>query len=339
MDSPSPSGGPSAYLESLMQAGQQATRQFDDALAAAMGVEGKPAKGESVSPFALAANLHRQFWWPAIDFWRGFFTGKPTEGAGAPARGDRRFKDDAWNHSPFYELLKQSYLLGSKQLTELVDQAQVDDKSKLQLRFYARQFIDAMSPSNFPATNPEVIRSAIQTRSKSLADGMQNLIEDLQKGRITRVDESAFEIGRNLASTPGTVVYENELIQLIQYTPQTPEVEKTPLLVVPPCINKYYLLDLGAGNSLVEYAVAQGHQVFLISWRSAVTETQYLTWDDYLNLGPLKAIDVIRDIAGVDRVHSLGFCVGGTIMSCAAGGLAARGGQKLVARPTLHTVI
>src|ERR1700759_2402446 len=262
----------------------------------------------------------------------------PGSLAKAP-RGDRRFKDDAWSHSPFYEMLKQSYLLGSKQLTDLVDQAQVDDKSKLQLRFYARQFIDAMSPSNFPATNPEVIRSAIQTRSKSLTDGIQNLIEDLQKGRITRVNESAFEIGRNLASTPGTVVFENELIQLIQYTPQTPEVEKTPLLVVPPCINKYYLLDLGAGNSFVEYAVAQGHQVFLISWRSAVTETQYLTWDDYLNLGPLKAIDVARDIAGVDRVHSLGFCVGGTIMSCAAGGLAARGGQKLVARPTLHTVI
>jgi polyhydroxyalkanoate synthase len=342
MDSPSSSGGPSAYLESLMQAGQQATKQFDDALAAAMGVEGKPAKGENMSPIAVAANLHRQFWWPAIDFWRGFFTGKPTEGATSSAkapRGDRRFKDEAWSHSPFYDLLKQSYLLGSKQLTELVDQAQVDDKAKLQLRFYARQFIDAMSPSNFPATNPEVIRSAIQTRSKSLADGMQNLIEDLQKGRITRVDESAFEIGRNLASTPGTVVFENELIQLIQYTPQTPEVEKTPLLIVPPCINKYYLLDLGAGNSFVEYAVAQGHQVFLISWRSAVTETQYLTWDDYLNLGPLKAIDVARDIAGVERIHSLGFCVGGTIMSCAAGVLAARGEDKLVTLTLLTTMI
>jgi len=341
MNSPSSPDGPSAYLESLMQAGQQATRQFDDALATAMGVERKPAKGEDTSPFALAANLHRQFWWPAIDFWRGFFSSEPAEGPGSgrKPRGDRRFKDDAWSHSPFYEMLKQSYLLGSKQLTELVDQAQVDDKSKLQLRFYARQFIDAMSPSNFPATNPEVIRSAIQTRSKSLADGMQNLIEDLQKGRITRVNESAFEIGRNLAATPGTVVFENELIQLIQYTPQTSEVEKTPLLIVPPCINKYYLLDLGAGNSFVEYAVAQGHQVFLISWRSAVAETQHLTWDDYLNLGPLKAIDVARDIAGVDRVHALGFCVGGTIMSCAAGVLAARGEDRLVTLTLLTTMI
>jgi polyhydroxyalkanoate synthase len=224
-------------------------------------------------------------------------------------------------------------------VSDLVDQAQVDDKSKLQLRFYARQFIDAMSPSNFPGTNPEVIRTAIKTRAASLATGMHNLIEDIQKGRITRVDESAFEVGRNLATTPGSVVFENELIQLIEYAPQTTEVEKTPLLVVPPCINKYYLLDLGAGNSFVEYAVAQGHRVFLISWRSAVAETQYLTWDDYLTLGPLKAIDVVRDIADADRVHALGFCVGGTILSCAAAVLAARGEHKLASMTLLTTMI
>jgi polyhydroxyalkanoate synthase len=168
---------------------------------------------------------------------------------------------------------------------------------------------------------------------------MKNLIEDIQKGRITRVNEAAFQIGENLAVTPGAIVFENELIQLIQYTPQTAQVEKTPLLIVPPCINKYYLLDLGAGNSFVEYAVAQGHQVFLISWRSAVAETQYLTWDDYLNLGPLKAIHVVRDIAGVDQIHSLGFCVGGTILSCAAGVLAARGEDKLATMTLLTTMI
>jgi len=229
--------------------------------------------------------------------------------------------------------------MASRQLAEIVDQAHVDDKSKLQLRFYARQFIDAMSPANFPATNPEVIRTAIRTRSASLISGMQNLIEDLHKGRITRVDESAFEVGRNLAATPGSVVFENELIQLIQYTPQTAEVEKTPLVIVPPCINKYYLLDLGAGNSFVEYAVERGIQTFLISWRSAVAETQRLTWDDYLKLGPLKAIDVARDIANVDKVHALGFCVGGTIMSCAAGVLAARGEDKLATITLLTTMI
>jgi polyhydroxyalkanoate synthase subunit PhaC len=342
MDSPTSQSSSSAYLESLMHVGQQATRQFDEALAAAIGVDGKPAHGEDSSPFAVAAKAQQQYWLPVLDFWRGFFAGAPAAGAGAdnrPSRGDRRFKDEAWNHSPYYDLLKHSYLATSKQLFEFVDQADVDDKSKLQLRFYARQFIDAMSPSNFPATNPEVIRTAIQTRSNSLVAGIQNLIEDIHKGRITRVDESAFEVGRNLAVTPGSVVFENELIQLIQYTPQTSEVEKTPLVIVPPCINKYYLLDLGAGNSFVEYAVAQGHQVFLISWRSAVAETQYLTWDDYLNLGPLKAIDIARDIAAVDKVHTLGFCVGGTILSCAAGVLAARGEDKIATMTLLTTMI
>jgi polyhydroxyalkanoate synthase len=341
MGNPSSPSGPSGYFESLMRAGQQASKQFDDALAAAMSVEGKPANDE-MSPFAVAANLQQQYWSPVLDFWRGFLNDRSAANAGSPGRaprGDRRFKDETWSHSPYYDLLKQSYLSNSKQLTDFVDQAQVDDRSKLQLRFYARQFIDAMSPSNFPATNPEVIRTAIRTRSTSLAAGMQNLIEDLQKGRITRVDETAFQIGDNLAVTPGVVVFENELIQLIQYTPQTAEVEKTPLLMVPPCINKYYLLDLGAGNSFVEYAVAQGHQVFLISWRSAVADTQYLTWDDYLNLGPLKAIDVVREIAGVDQIHSLGFCVGGTILSCAAGVLAARGEDKLATMTLLTTMI
>jgi polyhydroxyalkanoate synthase subunit PhaC len=337
MNSSSSPNGPSAYLESLMRAGEQSMKQFDDALVSAMGIEGKPSTREPW-PFAVTANLQRQFWSPVMDFWKGFLGDASSDGSRRSAL-ERRFQDEAWQHSPYYELVKKSYLATSKQLAEFVDEAQVDEKSKLQLRFYARQFIDAMSPSNFPATNPEVIRTAIQTRSGSLVAGMQNLIEDLQKGRITRVDESAFEVGRNLAVTPGSVVFENELIQLIQYTPQTADVEKTPLLVVPPCINKYYLLDLGAGNSFVEYAVAQGHQVFLISWRSAVPEIQNLTWDDYLNLGVLKSIEVVRDIAKVDQIHALGFCVGGTILSCAAGVLAARGENKLATITLLTTMV
>ncbi len=338
MNSPSSPSGSSAYFESLMRAGQQSMKQFDDAFVSSMGVEEKPATRDASSPFAVAANLQRQFWSPIVEFWKGTLGNASAAGA-RPSGRDRRFHDEAWHHSPYYQLLKKSYLMTSKQLSELVDQAQVDEKSKLQLRFYARQFIDAMSPSNFPATNPDVIRTAIRTRSASLSAGMQNLIEDLQKGRITRVDESAFEVGRNLAVTPGSVVFENELIQLIQYTPQTAEVEKTPLLIVPPCINKYYLLDLGAGSSFVEYAVARGHQVFLISWRSAVPEIQHLTWDDYLTLGPLQSVDVVRDIANADQVHALGFCVGGTILSCAAAVLAARGENKLATITLLTTML
>jgi polyhydroxyalkanoate synthase len=333
-----------AYLENFLRAGQDAMKQFDDALASAVGVQ----TGDSLSskrlsfPFGLMADLQREYLKQLWRFWNTSFLSTFAGGAHsgiALAQGDKRFKDASWREQPYYDLLKQSYLLGSRQLHEFVDRAQVDDKTRLQLRFYARQFIDAMSPSNFPATNPEVIRKAIETRAASLTDGMKNLIDDLQKGRITRVDESAFEVGRNLATTPGSVVFENELIQLIQYAPQTSEVEKTPLLFVPPCINKYYLLDLGKGNSLVEYAVARGHQVFLISWRSAVPETGHLTWDDYLEMGPLKAVDVVLDITGVERTHALGFCVGGTILSCAAAVLAARQQDKLATLTLLTTML
>jgi len=337
MDRPSSASGVSDYFESLMSAGQQAAKQFDDALTSAMGIGAAPGKHEDISPMAFAADLQRQYWSQLLGFWKGSLLKSSAAGTQPPR--DRRFQDEAWQHSPYYDLIKHSYLMASKQLAEIVDQAHVDDKSKLQLRFYARQFIDAMSPANFPATNPEVIRTAIRTRSASLIAGMQNLIDDLHKGRITRVDESAFEVGRNLAVTPGSVVFENELIQLIQYAPQTAEVEKTPLVIVPPCINQYYLLDLGAGNSFVEYAVEKGFQTFLISWRSAVPDIQRLTWDDYLRLGPLQAIDVVRDIAKVDLVHGLGFCVGGTILSCAAGVLATRGEDKLATLTLLTTMI
>ena len=343
MTSTPPSADAPSYLESLMRAGQDATKQFDDALASAVGVRGKDANqsGQLLSPFGLIADLQREYFKQLWRFWNMTFLQTISGGTHSDASGkfDKRFKDEAWSEQPYYELLKQSYLLGSRQLHEFVDRAQVDDRTKLQLRFYARQYIDAMSPSNFPATNPEVIRKAIETRSSSLTEGMKNLIDDVQKGRITRVDESAFEVGRNLANTPGSVIFENELIQLIQYAPQSVDVEKTPLLIVPPCINKFYLLDLGAGNSLVEYAVAQGHQVFLISWRSAVPEMGHLTWDDYLEMGPLRAVDVVLDITGAERAHALGFCVGGTILSCAAAVLAARGQDKLSTVTLLTTML
>ena len=332
------------YLEGLMRAGQDVVKQLDDALAEAAGVrsEESTSSGRLFSPFGLIVDLQRDYLKQVWRLWNEMFLQTYSGGKHsdiALAKGDRRFKDASWREQPYYDLLRQTYLLGSRHLHEFVNMAQVDDRTKLQLRFYARQFIDAVSPSNFPATNPEVIRKAIETRSASLTDGMKNLIDDLQKGRITRADESAYEVGRNLAATPGTVVFENELIQLIQYAPQTSEVEGTPLLFVPPCINKYYLLDLGKGNSLVEYAVAQGHQVFLISWRSAVPETQHFTWDDYLEMGPLKAIEVVLDITGAERTNALGFCIGGTILSCAAAVLAARRQDRLATVTLLTTML
>lgn len=341
---PQPPADPQGYLDSLLRAGQAAIQQFDQALALAAGgstSESNPT-GRLHSTFNNIIDLQRdclkllwRFWSAALFL---SLTGESHPNT-VLVKDDKRFRHEAWHNQPYYELLKESYLMGSKQLRDFVDNAQVDERTKLQLRFYARQYIDAMSPANFPATNPEVIRRAIETRSASLASGMRNLIDDLQKGRITRVDETAFEVGRNLATTPGSVIFENELMQLIQYVPQTGEVEKTPLLFVPPCINKYYLLDLGAGNSMVEYAVAQGHQVFLISWRSAVPEIGNLKWEDYLDMGPLKAIDVVLEITGAERAHTLGFCVGGTILSCSAAVLAARQQEKIASITLLTTML
>jgi polyhydroxyalkanoate synthase len=209
-----PSAHALEYLESLMRAGQDAMKQFDDALASVAGVRAKEANSLGpLSPIGLVADLQRDLFKHLWQFWNTAFLQTFAGGAHSNAvlaRGDKRFKDEAWHEMPYYDLIKQSYLLGSRQLHDFVDRAQVDDKTKLQLRFYVRQYIDAMSPSNFPATNPEVIRKAIETRSASLTDGIRNLIDDLQKGRITRVDESAFEVGRNLAITPGTVVRDTE---------------------------------------------------------------------------------------------------------------------------------
>ncbi|QIG94221.1 PHA/PHB synthase family protein [Bradyrhizobium sp. 6(2017)] len=331
-------------LEGLIRTGQDAVRQFDDILAATAGVGyERPGSSQGIFyPFGLIADLQHECLRQVWRLWNGMFLQIYAGGVHsdiALAKGDKRFKDSSWREQPYYDLLKQTYLLSSRHLLEFVDNAQVDDRTRLQLRFYARQLVDAISPSNFPATNPEVIRKPIETRSASLTNGLKNLIDDFQKGRITRVDESAFEVGRNLATTPGTVIFENELVQLIQYAPQTSQVEKTPLLFVPPCINKYYLLDLGTGNSLVEYAVAQGHQVFLISWRSAVPETQHLTWDDYLEMGPLKAVEVVLEVTGAERTHALGFCVGGTLLSCAAAVMAARGQDRLATVTLLTTML
>ena len=174
-----------------------------------------------------------------------------------------------------------------------------------------------MSPSNFFATNPEALQLAAETGGQSVVEGMQLYFEDLAKGRVTMTDEGAFEVGKNIALSEGSVVFKNELIELIQYTPRTPEVHTRPLVIVPPCINKFYILDLQPENSFIRYALEQGHTVFVVSWRNAPPEIGHLTWDDYLELGVMQAIDVALDITGADRVNTLGFCIGGTLLATA----------------------
>jgi len=256
-----------------------------------------------------------------------------------PAPHDRRFAAAAWREQPYFAYLRQAYLLYAEYLTELVELANLPPPEQQRLRFAMRQYLDAVAPSNFPATNPEVLDRAIKTEGASFVHGFQNLVEDTRKGRITMTDESAFEVGRNLAVTPGSVVYRNELIELIQYDATTPTVYGRPLVIVPPCINKYYILDLTPQNSFVRHAVDQGHTTFMISWRNIPAELGGLTWDDYLDKGVLAAFEAARAITRSRTLNALGFCVGGTLLACALGVLAARKDDRVASATFLTTML
>jgi len=256
-----------------------------------------------------------------------------------PAPNDRRFSSPAWSEQPFFAYLKQAYLLYAEYLGALAAAASLPPAERKRLQFLTRQYLDAIAPSNFPATNPDVIARAVETEGESLVQGFRNLLDDARRGRITMSDESAFEVGRNLATTPGRVVYRNELVELIQYDAVTPTVHRRPLVMVPPCINKYYILDLTERNSFVRHAVAQGHTTFMISWRNVPPELGALTWDDYLAKGPLAAFDVARAITGSRTVNALGFCVGGTILACALAVLGARGDTSVASATFLTTML
>lgn len=237
-----------------------------------------------------------------------------------PDRGDRRFKDDAWSEHAVFDYLKQSYLLTSRCMQSMVNDVEgLDDKTSAKVDFYTRQFIDAMSPSNFAFTNPEVLRTTAESNGENLVKGLQNLLGDLERGdgqlRISMTDEEAFEVGKNIAVTPGEVVFRNEMIELIQYTPSTDTVTKRPLMIVPPWINKFYILDLKPENSFIKWAVDQGHTVFVISWINPGAELRDKNFADYMLDGPLAAIDAIKDATGEDSVNSIGYCIGGTLLA------------------------
>ena len=256
----------------------------------------------------------------------------------APA-ADRRFAADAWRNDVRFDLMARNYVAYANLLCNSINAAPADARSKAQWQFALRQVLDALSPANCLATNPEALELAVQTNGTSLAEGMRLFLQDMANGRISMTDDTAFEVGRNVATTPGSVVFENELMQLIQYAPTTAKVHKRPLLIVPPCINKFYILDLQPDNSLVAYAVAQGHTVFLVSWRNVSADQGHLGWDDYLELGVMAAIEAARDVSGADRVNTLGFCVGGTLLACALAVLAARGEHKVSSVTLLTTML
>ncbi len=256
-----------------------------------------------------------------------------------PVSADRRFASRDWQDLPYFAFLRDGYLLTSEYLNELAALAPLPPADKHRLAFATRQVIDALSPANFPATNPDVLKRAIATEGASFARGAANLVADARKGRITMADEAAFEVGRNLALSPGDVVFRNELVELIQYAPSTERVHRRPLLIVPPCINKYYILDLQPTNSFVRHAVAAGHTVFLISWRNIPPELGHVTWDDYLEQGVLAALEVVQQVSGSRTVNTLGFCVGGTLLASALAVLAARRERSVESATFLTTML
>jgi polyhydroxyalkanoate synthase len=233
------------------------------------------------------------------------------------APGDKRFAAPEWDALPVFRYFRDSYLLTSKMMMQAVEKADLDPATKQRMRFFMRQYLDAAAPSNYLLTNPEALKEAVETGGESLQEGLKNLLADVEKGRISMTDEKAFEVGKNIAVTPGSVVWENELVQLIQYNPTTEKVHELPLVMVPPCINKYYIMDLQPENSFVRYAAEQGHTVFMVSWRNVKKDQQDLTWDDYIAQGVLAALEAARGIAGTKEINLLGYCIGGTLVASA----------------------
>jgi len=250
---------------------------------------------------------------------------------------DRRFAGKAW-HSSWSKVIAATYLLNSKHLMALANAVDADEKQKQKILFTTEQMIDALSPSNFIATNPEVLESIISSQGQSIQKGIVNLLGDMKKGKVSQTDESAFEVGKNIATTEGHVVFRNELFELIQYTPLTEQVFERPYLMVPPCINKYYILDLQPDNSVVRHMVSQGHTVFLVSWKNPDASMAQVSWDDYVGKGVIKAIDVVKEISDIQQINILGFCVGGTLTSSALAVLAARD-EHPAASLTLFTTL
>lgn len=287
--------------------------------------------GATIDPATLN-KLQSDYMQQVSELWQDMLAQK------TPAIADRRFAAPEWKSNPMFAFSAAAYLLNSRFLIAMADAVEASPRAKQKIRFAIQQMVDAVSPSNFLVTNPEAQQKILDTKGESLAKGIAHMLEDLQKGRISQTDESAFEVGRNVANTEGAVVFENELFQLIQYKATTKTVYERPLLLVPPCINKFYILDLQPENSLVKYAVEQGHTVFLVSWCNPDKSLSHVTWEDYVLKGAIKAINVVQEISGQDQINTLGFCVGGTILSMALSILAAQD-ENPVASLTLLTTL
>ena len=288
--------------------------------------------GATLDP-ADAVRLQQEYTREFGELWQSMLSAK------APTITDRRLSAPAWQEHPYFAFQAAAYQLNSRFLLAMADAVKGTDKVRHKLRFAVQQMIDAMSPANFLATNPVAQQKIIETRGESLTKGIAQLLADLQKGHVSQTDETAFEVGRDVGASEGSVVFENELFQLIQYKPLTKTVHAVPLLIVPPCINKFYILDLQPQNSLVRYTVEQGHTVFLISWRNADETVEAATWDNYVDDAVARSIHIVQEISKQPQINALGFCVGGTLLSCALALLAARGEDPVASLTLLTTFL
>jgi polyhydroxyalkanoate synthase len=284
-----------------------------------------------VRAMQAATEHNRRLFETTMDVWNDAaarFWGFPRQKE--VSQPDKRFSAPEWDTNPYYQTLKQMYLLASDYLlkeAEATSNGQ-DTVEERRLKFHLKQFVDAMAPVNFLLTNPTALKRIMETGGSSITEGVRNLLSDLQEGRVSMTDANAFKPGENLAITPGKVVYRNELIELIQYAPQTQQVFQTPILFIPPWINKYYILDLRPENSMIRYMVEQGFTVFIISWKNPDASMEGIGFDDYMTLGPLAAVDAIRDITGSDKVNPVGYCIGGTLLAVTQAWIAAGDDKK-----------
>ncbi|MDL9997205.1 class I poly(R)-hydroxyalkanoic acid synthase [Variovorax sp. J22P240] len=323
------------FQQALTQGWSKALESFQSL---GMGGNGHDMSWE-MPKFSLATEklqeLQQQYINEATELWRQDVAHRTI--------GDKRFSAEAWSSNPVSSFAAAVYLLNARTLLGMAEAVEADEKTRSRLRFAVEQWMAASSPSNYLAFNAEAQKKALETQGESIAKGIQNLLHDVQQGHLSMTDESAFEVGRNVGTTEGAVVFENDLFQLLEYKPLTAKVYERPLLLVPPCINKFYILDLQPENSLIRYAVEQGHRVFVVSWRNPDSSMAQYTWDQYIEDAAIKAIHVTQEITGQDKkggkIDTLGFCVGGTILSTALAVLAARGEQPASSVTLLTTLL
>ena len=290
-----------------------------------------------------ATDFNAKLFSATMDTWReaaNRFWGLETPQDEEEGRPDKRFSAPDWEHNPFYETLKESYLLASEYLLKEAEETDGEDTAEQRrLKFHLKQFVDAMAPVNYLLTNPAALKRAFETGGASLAEGTRNLLADLQEGRMSMTDANAFKPGENLAITPGKIVYRNELIELIQYEPTTEQVYETPVMFIPPWINRYYILDLQPKNSFVKYLVDQGFTVFMVSWKNPDASMEDTQFEDYMTKGPLAAAEAVRDITGSEKVNPVGYCVGGTLLAVALAWLAAGDDENPFGSPTFMVAL